>query len=243
MILLTADKDIAAPFLEMESVQNIDFLHLPLEKFTYSPNREESDELKHRLSEFSFIIHGNLRNARFFVEWVKENDLQSEVINCVNIVLDKPTAIYLETHGIPAIQPRQPAKPIDILEFMLRISKEGYVLYPTTENKTEEMPGLLKELEMPVAEFTVCKEVTLDESELSAFQKELKLNQIDGVILHNRSAYIRVKTAFPELDLNNSTLIAGSLGLTEMLEEDGLKPDYLAKGSWASMAKVLSEIE
>lgn len=243
MILLTADKDIAAPFLEMEAVQNRNLLHLPLEKFTYNPNREEAGELKNRLPEFSFIIHGNLRNTRFFVEWIKDEGLQKEVMNCVNIVLDKPSSIYLESHGIPAIQPREPAKPIDILEFMLRISKEGYTLYPTSENKTEEMPGLLKELEMPVAEFTVCKEVTLDEKELNAYREKLKSTTPDTVILHNRSAYIRVKTAFPELDLKSVNIVSGSLGLTEMLEEDGLEPDYLAKGSWASLAKVLNEME
>jgi len=242
MILLTADKDIAAPFLEMDTVPKQDLLHLPLEKFQFSPIDEESNEVKNRLSDFSFIIHGNLRNARFFAEWMKQNEAKEQVTKCVNIVLDKPTSIFLEAHGIPAIQPREPAKPIDILEFMLRISKEGNTLYPTSENKTDEMPGLLKELEMPVAEFTVCSEVTLDDKELKSYKKEIESRRVDTVILHNRSAYIRVKTAFPELDLQKTTIVSGSLGLTEMLEEDGLKPDYLAKGSWASIAKVLSEI-
>lgn len=243
MILLTADKDNATTFLEMESVQKQNILHLPLEKFEYSVLDEESKLIQERISEFAFIVHGNLRNARYFVEWMNRNSMQEQVINCVNIVLDKPTSLFLESHGIPAIQPREPAKPIDILEFMLRISKEGYTLYPSAENKTEEMPGLLKELEMPVAEFTVCTEVTLDETTLKSYQKEVKSKEIDTVILHNRSAYIRVKTAFPKLDLESKTIIAGSLGLTEMLEEDGHKPDYLAKGSWASIAKVLREMK
>src|SRR5690625_5566786 len=46
----------------------------------------------------------------------------------------------------------------DILEFLLRISTQGNVLYPTTDQHTEEIPGLLKELKMGVTEFTVCAE-------------------------------------------------------------------------------------
>ena len=242
MILFTADKDISAPFLRMEKMQNKTFLHLPLEQYRFHAIEEESNEVQNHMDDFTFIIHGNLRNSRYFSEWMKQNSMEEKVRNCVNIVLDRPTSEFLEQLDIPAIQPREPAKPIDILEFMLRISKEGNTLYPTTENKTEEMPGLLKELQMPVAEFSVCEEVPLEENDLKDYKSEVGKNPIDVVLLHNRSSYIRVKTAFPDLDLSSKTVVAGSLGAAETMEKEGLKPDYLAKGSWASIAKVLDEI-
>lgn len=242
MILFTADKDTSAPFFELELTNKKEFLHLPLENFKYRVNEVESAEILKHIGEFAFIIHGNLRNARYFSEWIKRNSMEEKVRRCVNIVLDKSTAELLEEFEIPAIQPREPAKPIDILEFMLRISKEGNTLYPTTENKTEEMPGLLKELQMPVAEFSVCEEVPLEENILKEYKSEVGKNPIDIVLLHNRSSYIRVKTAFPDLDLSAKTVVAGSLGAAETMEKDGLKPDYLAKGTWASIAKVLDEI-
>lgn len=242
MILFTADRDTSAQFFLLELTKKKEFLHLPLESFKYYVNEEESKQIQDHIEEFSFIIHGNLRNARYFSEWMKQNSMVEQVRGRVNIVLDKPTAEFLEDFDIPAIQPREPAKPIDILEFMLRISKEGNTLYPTTENKTEEMPGLLKELQMPVAEFSVCEEVTLEEEILKDYKSEVGKNPIDIVLLHNRSSYIRVKTAFPDLDLSAKTIVAGSLGAAESMEKEGLKPDYLAKGSWASIAKVLDEI-
>ncbi len=242
MILFTADKDTSAPFLRMDKIQEKRFLHVPLEQYRFHANEDESNEIQNHIDEFAFIIHGNLRNARYFSDWMKQYSMEEQVRRCVNIVLDKPTAEFLEEFDIPAIQPREPAKPIDILEFMLRISKEGNTLYPTTENKTEEMPGLLKELKMPVAEFSVCEEVPLDENKLKDYKAEVGKNPIDVVLLHNRSSYIRVKTAFPDLDLSSKTVLAGSLGAAETMEKDGLKPDYLAKGTWASIAKVLDEI-
>ncbi|PKD45223.1 hypothetical protein [Rhodohalobacter barkolensis] len=242
MILFTADKDTSAPFFELELIKEKKFLHLPLENFQYRVDEEESGEIRNHMGEFAFIIHGNLRNAKYFVEWMKQNSTEEQVRGCVNIVLDKPTAKFLESHDIPAIQPREPAKPIDILEFMLRISKEGSTLYPTTENKTEEMPGLLKELQMPVAEFSVCEEVPLDEETLKDYKAEVGKSPVEVILLHNRSSYVRVKTAFPDLDLLSKTVVAGSLGTTELMEKEGLKPDYLAKGSWDSIAKVLNEI-
>lgn len=242
MILFTADRDTSAKFFLLELAKKKEFLHLPLENFKYHVNEEESKQIQDHIDEFSFIIHGNLRNARYFSEWMKQNSMVEQVRRRVNIVLDKPTAEFLEEFGIPAIQPREPAKPIDILEFMLRISKEGNTLYPTAENKTEEMPGLLKELQMPVAEFSVCKEVTLEEEILKDYKSEVGKNPIEIVLLHNRSSYVRVKTAFPDLDLSAKTIVAGSLGVAETMEKEGLKPDYLAKGSWASIAKVLDEI-
>src|SRR5690625_7195690 len=60
----------------------------------------------------------------------------------------------------------------DILEFLLRISTQGNVLYPTTDQHTEEIPGLLKELKMGVTGFTVCAERSLTQEEVDAALRE-----------------------------------------------------------------------
>lgn len=242
MILFTANRDIAAPLLELESMKEKDFLHLPLEKFRYRVFEEESKEVKENLSAITFIIHGNLRNARYFAEWIDNYSQQEAVRNSVNLVLDRPTASFLEEMEIPAILPCELAKPIDILEFMLRISKEGKTLYPTTEQKTEEMPGLLLELEMPVAEFTVCEEAALEEEELKEFRAKADIESIEAVLFHNRSSYVRTKTAFPDLDISSKTVISGSRGVSVMLLDDGINPDLEAQGSWASIARVLEKV-
>ncbi len=242
MILFTANEDVAAPFLQLNREIAEDILHVPLENFEYHTLAEEEDEILERFADFTFIIHGNLRNARYFTEWVRQNSLEKKVINCINLAIDKPTAIFLEENGIPAIQPRQHAKPIDILEFMLRISREGITLYPTTEQKTDEMPGLLLELQMPIAEFTVCREVSLDEDQLSSYRKTVNGADIDTVLVHTRSAFTRIKTAFPDLSLSQKKVIAGSPGVDELLRSEGITPASTAYGSWNSLAKELQDI-
>ncbi len=242
MILFTANKDIASPFLEMETVKTEQYLHLPLENYHYRVADEESEQVKHHLEEIAFIIHGNLRNTRYFIRWMREHSQEEAVQNCVNLVLDQSTADFLEAEGIPVILPRPDAKPIDILEFMLRISKEGQTLYPTSEQKTEEMPGLLIELDMPVAEFSVCEEKPLDEKQLEMYRKQVASTQLKAVLLHNRSSYIRCKTAFPGLDFSGLDVIAGSKGVAELLRDEGIKPACQALGSWRSIAEVTGKL-
>jgi uroporphyrinogen-III synthase len=241
MILFTANEDVAAPFLQINQELKENLLHVPLENFTYHTLSEEEDEILERFSEFTFIIHGNLRNARYFTEWMKQNSVEKEVVNCINLTLDKPTASFLEQNGIPAIQPREHAKPIDILEFMLRISREGITLYPTTEQKSDEMPGLLLELQMPIAEFTVCREASLQEKQLKLYRKEVSEADVDTVLIHTRSAYNRIKAAFPDLDLSQLRVIAGSPGVEELLRKEGIESNSTAYGSWYSLAKTVQE--
>jgi uroporphyrinogen-III synthase len=239
-ILFTANPDTSSLLMNSDAAAGL--LHLPLEVFTGFSQPEEHERVINSLNSYTFIIHGNLRNARFFTEWMKNQTLLKQVQNRINLAIDKPTAHFLEQEQIPAILFRDTGKPIDVLEFMLRISRQGKTLYPTSENKTEEMPGLLKELDMPVDEFTVCREVTLSSDRLTEYQSRVHGADLKAILFHHRSSIMRIKTAFPALDFNQYKLISGSPGVTEKLREEGYLPDIEADGSWFSIADVIEEI-
>ncbi len=238
-ILITANQDLAAPLFKSTSVPSDKVLHLPLELFRYKSIKKESDYVLEHFSSYSFIIHGNLRNARFYVEWLHRNKAISDAQQIANLVLDKPTSEFLEQNKIPAIMPKKDAKPIDLLEFMIRISKEGISLYPSSKNKAEEMPGLLKELDMTVHEFVVCEEKQVSESTLDNYLAELSSASIDTVLFHNRSSVIRTLTAFPDLPYSSLKLVAGSNGAEKKMEEEDLTADQKANGTWKSIAELL----
>lgn len=240
-VLITASPTLCAPMLhECENNKDI-FVHLPLEEFTAEVENEESTSVKENKDEFSFIIYGNLRNAQFFVDWMNKNNVMEPFKNAVHLALDKPTAEFLEEQSIPAIMPREKAKPIDLLEFMLRISREGKSLYPCTDQKAEEMPGLLQELQMDVVEFSVCKEKSLDSTRLDALRKEVENRDISAVLFHNRSSVTRIKTAFPDIDLHGKKIISGSPGVTKSLIDLGIEPNYEAEGNWYSIGELIEE--
>lgn len=240
-VLITANREVAAPFFEETEALRNQLAHLPLEHYTYTVDREESRLAEQSLDRYSFIVHGNLRNARFFIKWVWETGVMEVVRERVHLVADRPASEFLEENGIPAVMPRINAKPIDIIEFMLRISREGNTLYPTTEQKTEELPGLLNELDMPVDEFTVCREVSIPPDTLNSYRKKLKQMDIKGVLFHNRSSVVRIQNAFPDLDLGSLSCIAASAGVAQKMKEEGIRIDEQASGSWASVLKLLGE--
>lgn len=217
------------------------FLHLPLESYEENTEKVASALLKENVDNFEFVIYGTLRNAIYFEKWMSQNKLLADFQNLVHFCLDKPTSEFLESNEIPAIQPRQHAKPIDILEFMLRISREGKTLYPSCSNKTEEMPGLLQELEMEAAEFTVCKEIGLTPEEVASSRETLSESDVSAILFHNRSAVTRTFAAFPDLNIKKLTVISGSAGVTQHLIGKGIEPHFEAEGSWYSIEKLVQK--
>jgi uroporphyrinogen-III synthase len=241
-VLFTANKDVATSFLyEINQSAAWELLHLPLENYSYSVNLEEEEFILEKLNSFSFIIHGNLRNARYFVQWVGETDTFQEVQNIVHLVPNQASIDFLAEFEIPAVMPRKDARPIDIIEFMLRISREGTVLYPTTDQKDEEVPGLLQELEMPVAEFQVSKEEVLVTEELENYREQVTNAELDSVIFHSRSSVTRIQTAFPDLDFSSVECISSGQAVTQKLQESGIEPNVEARGSWRSLLATMTE--
>lgn len=238
--VVTANRDLAAILFEWVG-EDANILHLPLEYYSKIPETKMEHDLKSTLPGYEFIIHGNLRNARFFVGRMKENNLLKDVQNKISLAVDEPTAQFLENEKIPAILPVKSGKPIDLLEFMLRSTKEGASLYPAVEGETEEMPALLKELDMPVTEIAVCRQDKVPGSDLKLFRKLITKEPVDAILIHNRSALTRIRTAFPDLDLKQHRLISGSPGVTNKLIEEGLEPFKEAAGTWKSIRQIIFE--
>jgi len=217
------------------------FLHSPLEAYKATTENMASGMLKKNVDNFAFVTYGNLRNAIYFEKWMTAQELLTDFQNLVHFSLDRPTSEFLESRGIPAIQPREHAKPIDILEFMLRISRDGKTLYPSCSNKAEEMPGLLQELEMDVAEFTVCEEVGMNPEDVESLRDKISGDEISAVLFHNRSAVTRTFAAFPDLNVKKLSVYSGSAGVTQHLIGKGMEPHYEAEGSWPSIEQLIKD--
>lgn len=240
--LFTANEDVAVSFLkEIHQSGGWKLMHLQLENYSYAVDMEEEEIAADNMDSFSFVIHGNLRNARFFMKWVLKKDLLETVRNIVHLVTNQSTVDFLANYKIPAVMPREEARPIDIIEFMLRISREGTVLYPTTDQKDEEVPGLLQELEIPVVEFQVCKEEALDPRKLEQYRKEVDESNPDSVIFHSRSSVIRTLTAFPNIDFKKTECVSSGQAVSQKLRESGISPSLEARGSWRSLLNSLSD--
>jgi hypothetical protein len=238
--LFTANPDVSSSFLQgVEKRDDVHIVHFSLEKVKQEIIREEEQQILEKLDEFTFILYGNLRNAKYLISWVDEKDLLEAVRQKIHICHNQAVMDLLEDYNIPGIMPREDARPIDMIEFLLRISREGAVLYPTEEQKGEELPGLLQELEIPVAEFTVCREVPLQKEELKKFRRHVDERELDGVIFHSRSSVTRTLTAFPDLKLQDVEVVSSGHAVTEKLEEAALKADLEAQSTWRSLLQIL----
>ncbi|MCC5940488.1 MAG: uroporphyrinogen-III synthase [Balneolaceae bacterium] len=237
-ILFTAHQDTLPEFLSAGTTLRESILHLPLETYHYDVDDEMHNEVERELDKFAYVIHGSRLHARYFIRWMREYGQSDRVQQLVHLVMDQPTADILEEYQIPAIKPRDDARPIDLIEFLLRISYEGNILYPSGDQKTDEIPGLLIELELPFAEFQVFSEESLDRKKLDDYRKQVSSNEIAGVIFHNESSITRVKTAFPDLDLTKTSIISAGGRVTRKLTQMGYKNITDGKGSWKKIQEL-----
>jgi len=240
-ILITAETDEACLLLNNLSSAGLETIHLPLEKYIYSTDRDQHESIAERIDSFKFIVYGGLRNTRFFLNWIEQSGLTEDFQQKIHLVMNKPEADLLESAGVPAIMPVDGGRPIDIMEFLLRISIHGAVLYPCAEESSEEMPGLLEELKMPFTEFTVCRSVPFRKTAVKEKREQLQKKRPDTILFHSRGSVIRTKAAFPDLDLASTTLIAASAGVALKIKQEGLEPAFTANGSWKSVEKLLRE--
>ncbi|PWN06780.1 hypothetical protein [Rhodohalobacter mucosus] len=240
-ILITANRDLASE-LFAGSADHKNLLHLPLEAYSAETDHEAAVQFTEKPDAFEFVLHGNLLNTRYFMEWVNQEGMLQSLQNRIHLACDAPTASYLESEGIPAILPKRGGKPIDVLEFMLRITKEGASLYPARDGEQEELPALLRELDLPVLEFIVCRERTLSKSELSNYRKRAAKEDFSHILIHNQGSFTRLRTVFPQLNLKKFRIISGSPGVTNRLIEEGLEPVREADGTWVSIRETITDL-
>jgi len=241
-ILCTAHPDTIPEFFLANSHLPDSILHLPLESYHYEVDEEMHNQVERKLDHFAYVIHGSRLHARYFMRWVFEYGQLDRVKQLVHLVMDEPTATFLEENNIPAIKPRDNARPIDLIEFLLRISHEGTVLYPSGEQKTDEIPGLLIELEMPFVEFQLFSEESLDREKLDVYRSRVNNADIVGIMFHNESAIVRIKTAFPKIDLSALTLISIGGRVSRKFLQMGYKGVLDAKGSWNNVQEIVNRL-
>jgi uroporphyrinogen-III synthase len=238
-LLITAERDEVRALLSDLEGSSADPLHIALEQYEYYEDADQREALQQQLDSFQFVVYGGLRNARYFMTWVDKSGMREEFLKKVHLLMNRPEAVFLEEHGIPAILPKEGAKPIDVMEFLLRISLTGAVLYPCADGSSEEMPGLLEELQMPVAEFTVCRPVPFGKHEIEIKREQVMSSEPDAILFHSRGSVIRTMSAFPDLDISSKHIIAVSEGVAHKLRQENLEPSQIAAGSWESVCHIV----
>lgn len=241
LVLLTAaveDTEVVRSRLEKKEITP---LHYPLERYEAVEDDEEILDTLELLDEFENIVYGSKRNARFFVEKIKEFEKLDEARNRLNLAVDQHTADYLESEGIPAVHPHSDGKSIDLMEFMLRIRRIGETLYPCGDKTAEDLPGLLQELDVPVEQLVLFTLEGPKEENLKEYRKDLSAHEPEVIVFHSRRSVNRITAAFPNLDFDKPAVLSGDKAVSEKLETEGIKPDLQAKGSWSSILQKIEE--
>jgi uroporphyrinogen-III synthase len=238
-VLLTAATEDTEVFRSKLEDLPVSLLHYPLERYqSLEDNGDILDGLE-QLDSYENIVHGSKRNAQFWIEWVQEFDKIEEVRNKLNLALDQHTADYLEEQGIAAVHPHADGKAINLLEFMLRIKRIGKTLYPCGDKTAEDLPALLRELDIEVDELVLFTLEGPEESQLQEYRQDFSVHQPKHVIFHSRRSVNRMLAAFPNANYEDPLVISGDQAVTDKLESEGINVDEQAEGSWDSiLAKV-----
>lgn len=240
-ILLTAAEEDAEDFTGWIGNHEVELLHLPLERYLPREWDEKMEEVFNRLEDFENIIYRSKKNATFFLDRIREMGKLETVQNRLNLAVDETTAQFLEDNGIPAVRPPGDPKPIDLLEYMLRLRRVGESLYPCGSHDREDLPGFLEELDIAVTELELYDLAGPPEQKLDKYREILSAHTPDIVILHSRRAVTRISAAFPELDLTKLKVLTADTGITEKLQKSGIGVDAEGAGSWFSVYETLLE--
>lgn len=240
-VLLTAANEDTEVFRSKLEEQPASVLHYPLERYqSLEDNGEVLDALEH-LEEYENIVHGSKRNAQFWIEWLQEFDKIEQARNQLNLALDQHTADYLEEQGIPAVHPHADGEAINLLEFMLRIKRIGKTLYPCGDKTAEDLPALLRELDIEVDELVLFTLEGPKESKLQEYRKDFAAHKPEMVIFHSRRSVNRTLAAFPNGNYKDAHIISGDQAVTDKLEKEDLAVDEQAEGSWDSIVEIIAK--
>ncbi|MDZ7716108.1 MAG: uroporphyrinogen-III synthase [Balneolaceae bacterium] len=238
-VLITAAKEDIESALKLIEANDTDIMHLPLEKYILKEDEAAIKKELDALENYENIVLGNKRNAAFFLRMVNKYDKTDAVRGRVNLTMNEETSDLLEAEGIPAICTYAEKKPIDLIEFMLRLQRFGATLYPCGSHKTEEVPGFLVELDIEVNELELFDLKGPDKNELADYQKKIKAEPPEIIVFHSRRSVTRTLAAFENLNLKKPRLVSADKGISRKLEENGIKVDAEAEGSWESIAELI----
>lgn len=240
-VLLTAAKEDTEVFRSKLEDQPVSVLHYPLERYQSLKDNGDVLDVLENIEEYENIVHGSKRNAQFWIEWLQEFSKLEEARNQLNLALNQHTADYLEEQGIPAVHPHADGEAINLLEFMLRIKRIGKTLYPCGDKTAEDLPALLRELDIEVDELVLFTLEGPEESKLQEYRKDFAAHEPEFVIFHSRRSVNRILAAFPNADFNKSTIVSGDQAVTDKLEKEDIMVDIQAEGSWESIVEIIDK--
>jgi uroporphyrinogen-III synthase len=240
-VLLTAANEDTEVFRSKLKEESISVLHYPLERYEALQDNADILDALENLEEYENIVHASKRNAQFWIAWLQEFDKMKEARNQLNLALNQHTADYLEEQGIPAVHPHSEGKAINLLEFMLRIKRIGKTLYPCGDKTPEDLPALLRELEMEVNELVLFTLEGPEEHKLETYRKDFAAHQPKFVIFHSRRSVNRTLAAFPNANFSDPYIISADQAVTDKLEKEEIGVDEQAEGSWASILEKVKE--
>lgn len=240
-VLLTAAAEDTELIRSKLEEHELSILHYPLERYEAVEDNAKVLDTLELLDEFENIVHGSKRNARFFVDFVKEYDKVDAARNQLNLAQNQHTADYLEEEGIPAVHPHSDGKAIDLMEFMLRIRHIGETLYPCGDKTAEDLPGFLRELDIPVQELVLFTLEGPKEEELQKYQKEIAAHEPKVIVFHSRRSVNRILAAFPHLNFGQSHIVSGDQAVSDKLGKEEITVDAQAEGSWSSIEEKVLE--
>jgi uroporphyrinogen-III synthase len=242
-VLLTAAVEDTEQFRAKLEEEEAPLLHYPLERYEALEEDSTIAGTLNNLDQFENIVHGSKRNARFFVEKVEALGQLEQARQQLNLALNQHTADYLERKGIPAIHPQAQGKAINLMEFMLRVRRLGETLYPCGDKTSEDLPGFLQELDIPVQELVLFTLEGPAEKDLQGYQKQLMQDEPGVVIFHSRRSVNRMLAAFPKLNYEEATVISGDQAVSDKLEKQDIEVNSQASGSWDSIFKKIIDKE
>ena len=240
-VLLTAAKEDTEVFRDELEKKPVSILHYPLERYEALEDNGDVLDALENLEEYENIVHGSKRNARFWIDCLQEFDKMEEARNQLNLALNQHTADYLEEQGIPAVHPHSEGKAINLLEFMLRIKRIGKTLYPCGDKTAEDLPALLRELEIEVNELVLFTLEGPEEHKLEGYRKDFAAHQPEFVIFHSRRSVNRTLAAFPNANFGDPFIISGDQAVTDKLEKEDVTVDEQAGGSWNSILEIIEK--
>lgn len=240
-ILLTAAREDTEVFRSKFKEKPVSILHYPLERYEALEDNGNILDALENLEEYENIVHGSKRNAQFWIKWLQEFDKMEKARNQLNLALNQHTANYLEEQGIPAVHPHSEGKAINLLEFMLRIKRIGKTLYPCGDKTAEDLPALLRELEIEVNELVLFTLEGPEENKLEEYRKDFAAHQPEFVIFHSRRSVNRTLAAFPNANFSDPYIISGDQAVTDKLETEDVTVDEQAEGSWDSIREIIEK--
>lgn len=209
-------------------------IHLALERNRPFKDEVAIEELIRSIPEYSNLFFDSLMHAEAFLALINEQGYAAKkaVQQLLSLAKDKETADYLEANGIPAILASQNAKAIEAIELLIRLKRLHPTIYPSVHGYYEEFPALMHELgaactEMPVIEFS-----GPTPEELEEYRRSINATNPSSVFFHAPNAVIRTQTAFPDLDLQQTTNIAKDDRTAAKLKEKNIPYHIMGKGNW-----------